>query len=99
MACGVPVVCFDDAGACEAFGGGGGVGVAERDHVAFARAIVTLLGDGARHARASEAAQRGAERFDIAHLAQPFRTILYRAAAPRGPLPHAERAQHAASRI
>jgi glycosyltransferase involved in cell wall biosynthesis len=86
MACGVPVIAFADAGACEAFiDGESGAKVPVGDETAYAAAILGFLRDPARLQSAREAAARDAAGFEITHLAKVFRAVVYRAAAPLAP--------------
>jgi glycosyltransferase involved in cell wall biosynthesis len=86
MACGVPVVAFADAGACEAFTDGeSGAKVPAGDEAAYAAAILGFLRDPARLQSARAAAVRDAAAFEITHLAKVFRAVVYRAAAPLAP--------------
>jgi glycosyltransferase involved in cell wall biosynthesis len=73
LACGVPAVCFDDAGVCEVFAGNAGArAVPAGDESAFADELIELLGDRETLTRASALARDVAARLDAVHAARTF---------------------------
>jgi glycosyltransferase involved in cell wall biosynthesis len=73
LACGVPAVCFDDAGVCEVFAGDDGArAVPAGDEAAFANAVIALIVDPGTMARAKELARHVGMRLDAVHAARAF---------------------------
>jgi glycosyltransferase involved in cell wall biosynthesis len=73
LACGVPAVCFDDAGVCEIFGNDiCARAVPAGDDGAFAEAVIGFILDPPTIARARESARNVASRLDARTVARSF---------------------------
>jgi glycosyltransferase involved in cell wall biosynthesis len=77
LACGVPAVCFDDAGVCEVFAGDlGAHTVAAGDEDGFADVLVELIADPRTMDEARVSARNVAGRLDVALLTERFLSVI-----------------------
>jgi len=77
LACGVPIVCYDDAGVCEVFSDGvGGRKVPAGDETRFAEAVCEMLADRATGATMRERAIESARALDVTAVEERFLEII-----------------------
>jgi glycosyltransferase involved in cell wall biosynthesis len=84
LASGIPVVCFEDAGACEILVDYPcGTSVPVNDEVAFARAVFAYLTDGKLMATARSCARLAAAPYDMANVFTSFADVIERVGTSR----------------